>query len=191
MKLLRSSLFLPFFTILFLTSSLKAQVINSYAKITALAGANITISNTAGQINETAGAFAAGQRVIVMQMQDNVIGTTTETATFGNVGTIAAAGLYEITTITARAGTSITLASLVNTFNVGANSSLQLISFPEFCTRGATTGLDWNGDIGGVIAFRCPGTLTLTGSINANGIGFRGRSRSANFTLGHLLFKSV
>ena len=172
-----------FIIILFSVFSAKAQVINSYAKITTLAGTNITISNTAGQINETGGAFAAGQRVIVMQMQDNVIGTTTESPTFGNIGTIAAAGLYEITTITARTGTSITLASLVNTFNVGANSSLQLISFPTFCTRGATTGLPWNGNIGGVIAFRCPGTLTLTGDINANGIGFRGRSVSANFTL--------
>ena len=181
MKLLKNSFFLSLFIFsLFFSFSVKAQIINSYAKITALAGTNITISAVVGEVNETAGAFAAGQTVIVMQMQDNVIGTTTDVAGFGNVGTIASAGLYEVSTIIARTGTSITLATLTNTFNVGANSSLQLISFPTFCTRGATTGLPWNGNIGGVIAFRCAGTMTLNGTINGNGIGFRGGAVSAN-----------
>lgn len=181
MKLFKEYFFLfVFLLFLFFSSSLKAQIINSYARITALAGTNITISATVGEVNETAGAFAIGDRVIVMQMQDDVIGNTADDATFGNVGTIASAGLYEISTITARTGTSITLATLANTFNVGANSSLQLISFPTFCTRGATTGLPWNGSIGGVIAFRCAGTMTLNGTINGDGIGFRGGDVSTN-----------
>ncbi len=180
MKFLKLYLFL---FILFIPFLAKAQIINSYAKITNVSGATLTISGVAAEVNETAGAFAAGERVIVMQMQDNVIGTTADVAGFGNVGTIASAGLYEVSTITARTGTSITLATLANTFNVGANSSLQLISFPTFCTRGATTGLPWNGNIGGVIAFQCAGTMTLNGTINGNGIGFRGGDVS-DFRLG-------
>ncbi len=181
-KFISKLLFLFFFLSTYSFST--AQIINSYARITAVAGTTITISGVAAEVNETAGIFTVGDRVIVMQMQDDVIGTTGNNAGFGNIGTIASAGLYEISTITARTGTSITLATLVNTFNTGANSSLQLISFPTFCSRGATTGLTWTGRIGGVIAFRCAGTLTLTGSINANGIGFRGGSVSANFENG-------
>lgn len=184
MKLFISKLFLLLLLFCSSYSVGNAQIINSYARITAVVGASITISAVAAEVNETAGAFAIGDRIIVMQMQDNVIGTTTNSLGFGNISTIASAGLYEIRTIISRTGTSITLDGLANTFNIGANSSLQLISFPTYCTRGATTGLTWNGSIGGVIAFRCAGTLTLTGSINADGIGFRGRSRSTNFENG-------
>lgn len=183
MKLFKQNLFLfAFILSLFCSFTANGQIINSYAKITAVAGTTITLSGTAAEVNETAGAFTVGDRIIVMQMQDNVIGSTANDATFGDIGTIASAGLYEISTITARTGTSITLATLANTFNTGANSSLQLISFPTFCTRGATTGLPWNGNIGGVIAFRCAGTMTLNGAINGNGIGFDGGDVSVGTT---------
>lgn len=171
-KFISKLLFLLLFLSIYSFST--AQIINSYASITGVAGTNITISAVAAEVDETAGLFMVGDRVIIMQMQDNVIGTTADAAGFGDVGTIAAAGLYEVSTITARTGTSITLATLANTFNTGANSSLQLISFPTFCTRGATTGLPWDGNIGGVIAFRCAGTMTLNGTIDGNEIGFRG-----------------
>ncbi|WP_051203622.1 T9SS type A sorting domain-containing protein [Hugenholtzia roseola] len=170
-------LFLPFFY--FYQTSLSAQIINGYAKITAIAGTDLTISNIAGEVNETADAFAAGERLIIMQMQDDVIGTTADNTNFGDLGSIASAGLYEIATIASRTGTTITLsAPLSETYHLGANSSVQIITFPQFCTRGNTSGLAWNGNIGGVVAFFCPTTLTLTGAIVADGIGFRGGVRS-------------
>lgn len=68
------------------------SVINAYAKVTNVAGATLSLSN----INETNDTFEAGEKVIVMQMQDDIIGGNTGNDTnFGNISTIANAGLWE------------------------------------------------------------------------------------------------
>jgi hypothetical protein len=139
------------FTVLFLLISLiNYGQINGYAKVTAINGGATTLTVT--NVNETAHTFTVGGNVIVMQMQDDVIGTnTTNISTFGNLGSIANGGNFEIRTITSRlpavgTPTSITLnAGLINTYNVGANSSVQLITFRNmgvnFTTTANITGL--------------------------------------------------
>src|SRR3954466_4859104 len=84
-------------TLLLLLTALKLSAqVNGYAKITAIAGVNLTVSNP----NETYGTFTNGSKVIVMQMQDNVIGSnTSQNTSFGNLATIASAGRYEVATI--------------------------------------------------------------------------------------------
>src|SRR6185503_12514282 len=82
------------FLILLLGGTSHAQV-NAYAKVTAIDATRtqLTIAN----LNETHHTFTANEEVIVMQMQDNVIGTNTNNdANFGNLGAIADAGNYEI-----------------------------------------------------------------------------------------------
>jgi hypothetical protein len=163
------------------------QVVNGYASVTAIVGNELTLSN----VNETFDSFEDGEYVIVMQMQDNVIGTTTNVATFGDLGSILSAGLYEIKQIsshTEAAGipVTITLSSLTNSYNVGANSSVQVITFPQlgspdYTTAGTLTALDWDGNIGGVLAFEVAGVLTIANNISADAQGFRGGDRSANF----------
>src|SRR5438876_8067755 len=70
--------------------------INAYAKITAISGKTLTLSN----INQANHTFAAGEQVIIIQMTDNVIGANTaNTATFGTIAGIANAGVYEAATI--------------------------------------------------------------------------------------------
>jgi hypothetical protein len=161
--------------------------INAYAKVTAINGGATTLTVT--NVNEAAHTFTVGGNVIVMQMQDNVIGTnTTNINTFGNLGSIANGGNFEIRTIASRlpavgTPTSITLnAGLINTYNVGANSSVQLITFRNmgvnFTTTANITGLAWNGNVGGVIAFEVANILTLNHSVSADAIGFRGGARS-------------
>jgi predicted ribosome-associated RNA-binding protein Tma20 len=62
-----------------------AQILNAYAKITTINGAKkkLTVTN----VDQSAHTFTVGGQVIVMQMQDDVIGTyTTNFATFGDVG---------------------------------------------------------------------------------------------------------
>lgn len=168
---------------------LYSQVINGYARVTAIAGNVLTVAS----VNEGGDSFEVGEYVVLMQMQDNVIGTTTNTADFGDVGSIASAGLFEIeiiAAITESGGipTSITLADIPdNAYNTGANSSLQLITFPtlgapDFTTTGNISALDWDGDVGGVVAFDVPGVLTLEHNITANAAGFRGGSLSTNFS---------
>jgi hypothetical protein len=157
-------------------------ILNAYARITAISNASVLSLSHVNISNHT---FTVGGSVIVMQMQDNVIGTNTaNNNAFGNLATIANAGRYEVRTIaavtpTSGTPTSITLsAPLSITFNTGANASAQLISFRALGTNFSTTsnigGLAWNGNIGGVIAFSVTSTLTLNHQVTADGIGFRG-----------------
>lgn len=168
-----------------------SQVIyNAYARVTTITNSTLlAVSN----VNETNHTFTAGEQVIVMQMQDNVIGTnTTNASSFGNLSTIASAGLYEIRTVTVvnrSAGTPTTIglsSALVNSYNTGSNSSVQIITFRRlnaaaFTTTASITGLAWTGSVGGVIALDIGTDFTLSHSITANGLGFRGGTVSANY----------
>lgn len=175
--------------LLVLTISFRAQVImNAYARITAISNSSVlTVSN----VNQTNHTFNVNERVIVMQMQDNVIGgNTTNAATFGNLSAIASAGNYEIRTISARTPatgtpTSITLtSSLGNTYNINTNSSVQLITFRylgnTYTTTADITGLAWDGNVGGVVGLEVNNIFTLNHRITADGIGFDGGSRSSD-----------
>lgn len=160
--------------------------INAYAKVTAVSGATLSLSNA----NQTYHTFAAGEQIIVMQMQDNVIGSNTaNTATFGTLSTIANAGKYEVATISSVSGmpTSMTLtAALTNTYTISTASSVQIISFNTLSTTNYTTtanipAVSWNGNVGGVVAFQVGGTLTLANSVTADGQGFRGGAISSAY----------
>jgi hypothetical protein len=162
--------------------------VNAYAKVTSVTGSSVLALSNVNISNHT---FTVGGQVVIMQMQDNVIGTnTTNASTFGNLSSIASAGLYEIRTIaavtpTSGTPTSLTLsATLANTYNFNTNSSVQLISFRDlgvnYTTSANISGPAWNGNVGGVIAFYVTNTLTLNHRIIADGLGFRGGSYSSN-----------
>lgn len=170
-------------------SSYSQTILNAYAKITSVNGSQTIL--TLSIVNEVNHTFAVGGKVIVMQMQDDVIGANTgNNSSFGNLSSIANAGKYEIRTITSRlpvtgTPTSITLSSALSIpFNTGTNSSVQLITFRDMGTNFTTTtnitGLAWDGNIGGVIAFEVANSLTLNHSISADGIGFLGGAKSSN-----------
>src|SRR5690606_34777301 len=129
--------------------------------------------------------------VIIMQMQDDVIGETNNNSNFGSLGDIRSAGLYEIRSIaqiTESGGvpTSITLAeNLNNTYRIGNNSSVQIISFPTLGTPHYSTtqnleAMSWNGNIGGVLAFQVDSTLNLNHNLTASSKGFRGGARDVS-----------
>lgn len=177
---MKKKLLISFF--LYLSLVCNSQTLNAYAKVTNINGAKTTL--TVSNVNEASHTFTVGGSIIVMQMQDNVIGTnTTNISSFGDVGSIANAGIYEILTISSRSPatgtpTTITLSSsLTNNFNTGANSSVQIITLRDlganYTTTANITGLAWNGNIGGVIAIQVTNTLTLNHSITADAIGFR------------------
>lgn len=173
---------------------LSAQVINCYAKVNTLTGSTINVSN----VNETADTFEDGEKVLLIQLQDNVIGTNTTNAnTFGTIATIGSAGNYQIMTIashteTAGLPTSFTFTSAPTLpFTLTANSSVQIVSFkllgsPNYTTTSAISALAWDGNIGGIVAFEVVGTLNLNHSVNANFAGFRGGLRSTDYNAGCL-----
>jgi hypothetical protein len=158
-------------------------VYNAYAKITAVSASTLLAVSNVNQANHT---FNAGEYVIVMQMQDDVIGSnTSNTASFGDLGSIANAGKFEVAKIAAvnlSAGTptSIALSSaLSNTYNTGANASAQIITFRRlsgaaFTSTNSITGLAWDGNTGGVVAIEVVTVFTLAHSITADGLGFAG-----------------
>jgi hypothetical protein len=164
---------------------LHAQV-NAYARVTSISTTTIGI----GTSNETYGTFTTGLPVIVMQMQDNTIGSnTSNTSSFGTLSSIQSVGQYEIAHITGvsrtPALTQITISSpLANTYNINSNSSIQIISYPQLSSGSYTTVADisavaWNGSFGGVVAFSVGGTLTLNHNITADNAGFRGGAINA------------
>ncbi|MES2133468.1 MAG: T9SS C-terminal target domain-containing protein, partial [Bacteroidota bacterium] len=174
--------------------SAKAQIVNAYAKVSSISGTTFTVTN----VNESNHTFAVGNKIIIMQMQDDVIGAnTTDASTFGDLSTISSAGLYEIGIISSRlpatgTPTSITVSSaLANAYHTGTNSSLQIISFrnmgSNYTTSAAITGLAWDGNVGGVIAFEVTNTLTLNHPISADVIGFRKGLINTNATAGSCL----
>lgn len=165
-----------------------AQILNAYAKVTSVTSNSVLALSNVNIANHT---FTVGGQVVVMQMQDDVIGTnTTNASTFGDLSSIANAGVYEVRTIAAVSPTSGTPTSvtitpaLANTFNTGANSSVQMISLRDlganYTTSANITGLAWDGNVGGVIALSVTNTLTLNHRVLADGIGFAGGLYSNN-----------
>jgi hypothetical protein len=161
--------------------SFSQNPINAYAAVTAILGTSLSVSS----VNETYHSFENGDYVILMQMQDNVIGTnTTNVSTFGNLSSIQSAGLFEICRIQSHTESgsvpnSITLESApVNTYSVNANASVQLITFRFLGTNFTSTAnigtLAWNGTVGGVTAMMVTSVFTLGHTISANGSGFAG-----------------
>ncbi|OJJ17202.1 hypothetical protein BKI52_31330 [marine bacterium AO1-C] len=165
--------------------------VNGYAKVTNISDQTLTLSN----VDETFDTFEAGEQVIIIQIQDDVIGANTNNdANFGNLDAIASAGLYELATILSIneiVGVPITInltSAPSRTYNTGSNSSVQIVTFPQlgspnFTTTADITSLSWDGNVGGVLAFQVTGTLTLNHNISANGVGFRGGNANGNTTL--------
>lgn len=178
---------LAFCCCLCLTVCNSQSIVNAYANVSAISGNSVIAVNNVNIANHT---FAVGSNIVIMQMQDDVIGTnTTNVASFGDVGSIGSAGRFEVKKILAVSPssgtpTTITLDSqLANSYNIGSNSSVQLITFrnlgANYTTTASITGLSWNGSVGGVIAIEVTNTLTLRHAINANAIGFTGGAMSS------------
>ena len=167
-----------------------AQVINGYAQVTNISGTTITLK----AVDESSDTFEDGEQVIIMQMQDDVIGgNTADNSSFGTLGSIMSAGLYEIATITSHTEfggipSSVTLNNLKNSYHTGVNSSVQIISFPLFgspdYTLTGATSRPWDGSMGGVVALQVDGALTLSGDIDADSDGFRGAARNLGGSAG-------
>lgn len=176
-----------------LIGGLAAQI-NGYAQISAVSGSTLTVAIS----NESGAPFLTGKDIVLMQMQDDVIGSNTgNNASFGNLSSIEQAGRYEVRRIVSvardmfGAPTGLVLDAAPGIgFNTGANSRLQAVTFEllggggDHTTTANITALPWNGNVGGVVAFQVQGVLTLAHNISANGSGFRGGERDGTFFSG-------
>lgn len=149
--------------------------------------APITAAASAGSSSVTIGAERTGGYAAVAGLAANrlvlVVQTTgfTGTATDGSPTAINltsdSVGAWELARVsTAAAGTVTFTSPLIRSY---AATGAQIVTIPEFTTAtigGGNTlnGPAWNGSSGGYVGFLATGAVTVTGSLSAAGIGFRG-----------------
>ncbi|RYY56389.1 MAG: T9SS type A sorting domain-containing protein [Chitinophagaceae bacterium] len=154
---------------------------------------SVTIGALDNRGNAT--AIAAGDLIIIMQMQGADINNTNSDSygdgvagapASGQLGTNLVAGVWEYGTVTAVSGSTLTLFSgLVNNYFTRAFSpttgiqSFQVIRVPRYYSiniqaTNSVTCPPWNGSTGGVVALDASNVITINGSVLANGKGFRG-----------------
>jgi hypothetical protein len=174
-----------------------AGVVNTYYPGTASVGAGAT-SIAVGAPAGAADAIAAGDLLLVIQMQDATIDTRNNSrygnGTNGGYGqgydSIGQTGRYEFVRATgAVSGGSVgivgaTGGGLVYGYNHAAASatgyrrSFQVVRVPQYdqvTISGTVSAMAWNGSTGGVVALDVARRLTFSGgTVSASGLGFRG-----------------
>ncbi|MHB8667912.1 MAG: DUF6701 domain-containing protein [Burkholderiales bacterium] len=161
-----------------------AVVINTYYPGTASVAAGAS-SISLGPATGAGTPIAAGDTVLIMQMQDASIDST-NSSTYGTVSG-GGAGLYEYAVATNSVGVGGGTLNLCNTINpyttanyvagVSGQKTFQVIRVPQYAnyTLGAITAQAWNGSTGGVLALDVTGTLSLNSqTVAVDGLGFRG-----------------
>lgn len=127
----------------------------------------ITLSST-----PSSGCLAAGDEIIIINLE----GTSSDNANVGK---------YETATVGSISSATISLAStLANTYD-GTTQKIMVQRVPNYTSvtiNGSTTltASAWNGTKGGVLFFRATGTVTVTGTISVNSLGYRGGTNTAN-----------
>ncbi|MDO8340531.1 MAG: hypothetical protein Q7T59_01010, partial [Candidatus Woesebacteria bacterium] len=122
-------------------------------------GATLNVSSTTG--------FYANDEILIISI----------------LGTSPTAGIYEFKTIQSIGAGSFTLTTnLSNTYTYSSDvAETMVVRVPQYTSVTVDTGITLNvsaysttNNTGGILAFRATGTVTVTGYINLNGLGFPG-----------------
>ena len=166
-------------------------VVNTYYPGNASVSAGAT-SIPVGSSSGSATPIAAGDLLLIIQMQDADINYTNTSSYGSGLGSgtgytaLNSSGLYEFAVASGpvSAGSVSVYEGLINSYRYRAASSTngqsayQVIRVPQYssATASGVSALAWNGSVGGVAVIDVAGTLTISGSgaINVNGAGFRG-----------------
>lgn len=172
-------------------------VVNTYYPATAnVSAGTANTSIPLGTPRGAAATLAAGDLLLVMQMQDADIDSSND-ATYGNGSTgsgftaINNAGNYEFVKATGPVSSgAVPIAGsgpnggLVYSYTIAAatgtkgKSTYQVIRVPQYATATLGSGLTaapWDGSSGGVLALDIAGALTLgSATVSVDGLGFRG-----------------
>jgi len=165
--------------------------VNTYYPGTSTASAGATSIAVGSPTGDTSKSIAAGDLLLVIQMQDAAIDYT-NTSSYGGITALNSAGLYEFVRATGPvSGGSVPIQAvatpglgLINTYTNAAASAtqgqrrFQVVRVPQYdspIVTGQITAPAWNGSTGGIVALDVAGTLTFSGGgINVNAQGFRG-----------------
>ncbi|MCY1166040.1 MAG: hypothetical protein V4455_09795 [Pseudomonadota bacterium] len=168
-----------------LTVAAANTVVNTYYPGTVAGGTagGTTIGYTSGS-SRGAAAIAAGDLVLIIQMQDGTGATTTNSSAYSFPA--AAAGRYEFARVVSLGTNVLNLsAGLLNAYvqntATANNQTYQVIRVPQYSTLTISAGgsivpSPWDGTTGGVVVLDVAGAFTNNGSINASYAGFRGNA---------------
>jgi uncharacterized repeat protein (TIGR01451 family) len=165
-------------------------IINTYYPGTASVASGAT-SIPVGSSSGSATPIAAGDLLLIIQMQDADIAYTNDNNYGAAAGTgrgytnLNQTGLYEYAVATGPvAGGFVPIAQgLTNNYRYRAasatygQSAYQVIRVPQYSSATVSanvSALNWDGSVGGIVAMDVAGTLTISNTITANGAGFRG-----------------
>ena len=165
-------------------------VVNTYYPGRASVSAGAT-SIPVGTSSGSGTAIAAGDLLLIIQMQDADIAYSNDSNYGGGSGTgsgytnLNQTGYYEYAVAAgAVAGGFVSItAGLAYSYRYRAasgtngQSTFQVIRVPQYSSAtvaGTLSALNWNGSVGGIVAIDVAATLTINGTVTANGAGFRG-----------------
>ena len=169
-----------------LTIAAANTVVNTYYAGTSAGGAAGTsvLGYSSASPRGSAAAIAAGDLVLVMQMQDGTGANTANTSAYNFPAT--AAGNYEFARVLSTSGTTLNLTSnLTNTYTqntaVANNQTYQVIRVPQYAAltislAASVVPVPWDGTSGGVVVTDVAGAFVNNGSVNASYAGFRGNA---------------
>ena len=148
------------------------MVINAYASITASVEAGATTVTV-----DEAAPFTAGSAVMVWRTTGLSAAEQTQTPVDLSNSLV---GRYEFVRVIATSGATVTLERPL-AYAYAANVS-QMIRVPEYTSvtigsAGSLSALAWDGAKGGIVAFLATGDVVNEGSIDVDGLGFRGGRR--------------
>ncbi|SEU22298.1 Ig-like domain-containing protein [Stigmatella erecta] len=168
-----------------LTVSAADTRLNEYAVLDAAAAAGATsfvVDDIGNLASPQFGALAAGDLLMIIQMQGATIGADTTSSAFGAVTALNGAGLYELVTVGSISGDTITVSTagcsgLRNSYAAGAGT--QVVRVPQLASLTINAGASvvaraWNGATGGVVALQVQNAMTVNGLLSASAAGFRG-----------------
>lgn len=158
-------------------------IINAYASVTNISGTTLTVAS----VDETHDTFENGETIIIMQMQDDVIGSNTNTtsSTFGNLSSIGSAGLYETAIISSITEGSVTETLWEETFedlSNGTTNDAGVTAWSRTCSCG---GPDFSGvsnmyEINGSLGYASRANTSTWTSESINITGYTDVSISMN-----------
>ena len=168
------------------TVTLANTVVNTYYPGTAAGGTGgaAVVGYNSATPRGAAAAIAAGDLVLIIQMQDGTGATTANTSAYNFPATTA--GNYEFARVLSVGTNVLNLsANLSNTYTqntaVANNQTYQVVRVPQYSTLTINGGASivpapWDGTTGGVVVSDVAGAFTNNGSINASYAGFRGNA---------------
>lgn len=160
-------------------------IVNEYTALTADIAAGATAVSVVASSLNTNGRFpatlAAGDLIMIIQVQGASILTGTQTINWGEVLSYGNCGLYEFAQVLSVPNlTTINVeCPLVN--NYTSSGRTEVIRVPRYTSLtvnsgGVLTGDTWNGTVGGVLAVEVKNSTVVNsgGSVDMTGKGFRG-----------------